>query len=349
MVTYQQCFLNFNDINMKVIQTVNCQTTDNSQSICLKIRNLINANCEYVRINLKNFTESDIQRVDKLLNCIANEDENSKLKIVVDIPSTKIKYRLNVDTPDKIMCGENIIICEPQNLCSIDAKAKKAYIDKSFFGNINSINEGDVLYWGDGEGKFKIVEKRNDSLKIRAENDFFFFDNKSISKYYKKTKLDNKQIDYLRYIIEKFNINIIFLSFCESSNEVRYFKQLFPNVSICGKIETQLGIDNINKILEYSDGIMIARGDLLLNTSLGCFLNNQNYLANTTISRKKELFIATDVLMSLNEQDYPSRADLCDIELIASYLTTGIILKTTFYYNNRFSSVMKLINAINDE
>lgn len=328
---------------MKVMQTINCRTLDNSQEICSKVKKLLDANCECVRINLKNFTDSDIKRVDKLLRCIAKVDKELKLKIAIDIPASKAKYRLHIKEAIEFQKGVRFIICKSNY--TID-EALKAYIDESFFENIKNIKTGDILYWGDGEGKLKIVDKYKDHLEVRTENDFYFYDNKSISRFYKSIKLDNKQKNYLTHIIENYNITLIFLSFCETVTDVEYFKKLYPQLLICSKIETQLGIDNIDEILSVSDGIMIARGDLMLNTPLNHFLNTQNYLAQKTVSSNKKLFIATDILTSMNKQELPSRSDLCDIELITSYSTSGIILKASFFHNNRFSLVMDLINRI---
>lgn len=330
---------------MKIIQTINCRTSDNSQEICSKVKKLLDANCEYVRINLKNFTDSDIKRVDKLLRCIVKEDKDLKLKIAIDIPSSKTKYRLHIQKAIEFQCGEHFIICKSSYTKN---ERLKAYIDDSFFENIKNIKTGDILYWGDGEGKLKIINKYDDHLEVKVENDFYFFDNKSISKFYKSINLDNEQKNYLTHIIKNYNITLIFLSFCETVTDVEYFKKLYPHLLICSKIETQLGIDNIDDILSASDGIMIARGDLLLNTPINHFLDNQNYIAQKTVSNNKKLFIATDILTSINKQTLPSRSDLCDIELISSYSTSGIILKASFFHNNRFSFVMDLINRIID-
>lgn len=114
---------------MKVIQTINCRTLDNSQEICSKVKKLLDANCECVRINLKNFTDSDIKRVDKLLRCIAKEDKELKLKIAIDIPSSKTKYRLHIKESIEFQHGEHFVICKSNYTKD---EMLKAYIDESF-------------------------------------------------------------------------------------------------------------------------------------------------------------------------------------------------------------------------
>lgn len=327
---------------MKVIQTISCMMGEDSKMICSKIRGLIDSNCEFIRINFKNFTDSDIVQVDKLLQCIANEDRESRLKIVIDIPSSKIKYRLNIDDKINLQSGQHFIICKSNY---IKNDMLKAYIDDSFFENIKNIELDDILYWGDGEGKLKIVDKGKEYLKVRVENDFSFIDNKSISNFFKSINLNDKQKKYLNYVIENYNITTIFLSFCETKTDIEYFKKLYSHLLICAKIETQLGINNIDEILDASDGIVIARGDLLLNTPLNHFLENQNYLAKKAVSNNKKLFIATDILTSMNNRTLPSRSDLCDLELIDSYFTTAIILNGSFFHKQKFSKIMDLINT----
>ena len=202
------------------------------------------------------------------------------------------------------------------------------------------------IFWGDGEGKLKVIDKGNMYLKVKAENNFFFFDNKSLSTFYKNIELEAKQLSYINYIVNAFNVKAIFLSFCENAYELENLKKLFPSIDICAKIETQTAINHIDSILNASDGIMIARGDLALNSSIKDFLSNQYYIAKRTLFMNKKLYIATDILMSLSEQDMPSRADLCDFELLQSYLTYAIILKSSFFHKKRYSVVNEFIESV---
>ncbi len=331
---------------MKIVQTINCKAVDDNDNIRFKIKNLIESNCSIVRLNFKNFTDKDMKRIDRILKCLKLEDENSKLDILIDIPSTKNKYRLYVEQPEQIEKNNEILICS-ENYCNNEKKKIKIVsIEKSFFDYIDDLNIGTTIFWGDGEGKLSVIDKGKSFLKVKAENDFFLFNNKSLSKFYENVELNEEQILYLKNIINNYNVKAIFLSFCESPNEVKKLKKLFSKIDICAKIETEKALDNLNSILRVCDGIMIARGDLALNSSLKDFLSNQNYIAKSTNAKGKKLYIATDILMSLNEQDIPSRADLCDFELLQTYSTYAIILKSSFFHKKRFSVVNEFLESV---
>ena len=331
-----------------IFPSINCKMFDDTREICLKIKNLVESNCSTVRLNFKSFIDEDIERIDKLLTCIKAEDKSSNLDIIIDIPSTKNKYRIHVNAPIQVKKDEDIWIYSKTHYSNSSNQIKVANVEESFFDCIDALDIGEFIYWGDGEGKLRVIDKGNMFLKVKAENNFFLFDNKSLSKFYKNIELEPKQLFYIKNIVNTFNIKAIFLSFCESPNELEYFKKLFPTTDICAKIETQTAINYIDSILDVSDGIMIARGDLALNSSIKDFLLNQNYLAKKTHFMNKKLYVATDILMSLNEQDLPSRADLCDFELLQSYSTYAIILKSSFFHKKRFSVINKFIESVSE-
>ena len=160
---------------MKAIQTINCKSVDDTKDICSKIKNLLESKCSTVRINFKNFTSVDIERVDRLLTCIKAEDKNSNLDIIIDIPSTKNKYRLFVNVPFQVKKGEDIWIYSKTYYNNKSKQIKVASIDDSFFDCIDDLDIGAHIFWGDGEGKLKVIDKGNMYLKVKAENNFFFF------------------------------------------------------------------------------------------------------------------------------------------------------------------------------
>lgn len=331
---------------MKIIQTINTKYNDTETSLCHKIQNLIDSNCKYIRLNFKNFSQADIERINLLLSCIGKIDFQKSLNIVIDIPVTKNKYKLNTTAPQNIKKGQCIkVVSLPEAKFPQQTKALN-YVEESFFNFLRQTCLGETFFWGDGEAILKLEEKQQKYMIFRSNNNFLLYDNKSLSNSRKDFHLNTQHVEYLKNISQNYNITDVFLSFCEYPGDILKIKNYLPNISIGAKIETEMGVKNLTTILDTADSIMIARGDLALNIPVNKFLYTQDLIARNTNIKNKKLFIATDILTSLNKQEFPSRADLCDIEKILTYSPEAIILKAASFHNNRFAEIKNFIENI---
>jgi len=82
---------------------------------------------------------------------------------------------------------------------------------------------------------------------------------------------------------------------------------------LVAKIEDKSGIDNLIPILETSDGIMVARGDMGISIPLWTVPVVQKYIIKKCKSRKKFVITATQMLESMVENPIPTRAEVSDV------------------------------------
>jgi pyruvate kinase len=127
-----------------------------------------------------------------------------------------------------------------------------------------------------------------------------------------KIILDIKNYDILEYAIKN-NITHIALSFAETANQIKKVRDIIPSSFIISKIETQIGVDNFCGILDKSNGIMIARGDLGKALSLEKIPPLQRYFIKKTIEKNKFLITATEMLLSMTNSSSPTRAEVSDV------------------------------------
>ena len=92
------------------------------------------------------------------------------------------------------------------------------------------------------------------------------------------------------------------------------------------KIETYRALDKIVEITKTSDGIMVARGDLAFNVSLDKYKASQDMIISAAKDLNKPVYVATDILSSLQYRQVPSRADIIDLNLLKECNVDGIIL-----------------------
>ena len=98
------------------------------------------------------------------------------------------------------------------------------------------------------------------------------------------------------------------------------------NINIIAKIENKEGVDNIEEILDYSYGVMVARGDLAVEISPEKSPIVQKEIVHKAIRKGKPVIIATQMLHSMIENPRPTRAEVNDIANAIYDRTDAIML-----------------------
>ena len=137
------------------------------------------------------------------------------------------------------------------------------------------------------------------------------------------TEFDKKAIDYA---ISR-GCNEVYASFISNANQVNEVrKQINKNIRLISKIETSLGVANIEEILEVSDEILIDRGDLSREISIASIPIAVFRIIELANKKNKPVNIATNVLDSMMNSSIPSRAEISDIYSNLSAGAHGIVL-----------------------
>jgi pyruvate kinase len=115
--------------------------------------------------------------------------------------------------------------------------------------------------------------------------------------------------------IKKQNFNYIALSNTSGKEEIRRIRKLFfpKKVKIIAKIETAEGVKKIDDIINESDGVMVARGDLSKNISYEKVPIEQKVIIKKSKAKKKFVITATEMLLSMMDSKTPERAEISDI------------------------------------
>jgi pyruvate kinase len=131
-----------------------------------------------------------------------------------------------------------------------------------------SVQPGDRILVGDGLIGFEVIETRPESSEVitKIENDGLLGETKSVNLpniLVDLPAITKKDIDDILFGVAQ-KVDFIAASFIRKPSDVLEIRQLIKgsNIKIISKIENQEGLDNFDAILEVSDGIMVARGDL---------------------------------------------------------------------------------------
>lgn len=127
-----------------------------------------------------------------------------------------------------------------------------------------------------------------------------------------KTILDVKSLEKLDYAL-RYGIDFIALSFAEEAAQIENIRRQLPTSFVISKIESEKGVKNFDTILEASDGIMVARGDLGRAVSLEKVPPLQKEFTKKTTEHGKFLVTATEMLLSMVINPQPTRAEVSDV------------------------------------
>jgi pyruvate kinase len=179
---------------------------------------------------------------------------------------------------------------------------------------------GDTIVIDSGVFNVRIVEKNVDHLLVEALNSALIGSRRHINLPGLHLKMpgltDQDKNDVLFGI--KHGFHFIAMSFVRNAANVAELRQLLDtnggrHIKIMSKIETQESIDNIDEIIEASDGIMVARGDLGIEVPIEKLPTYQRMIIEKCQKIGKFHTVATHLLESMIENPFPTRAEVSDV------------------------------------
>merc|ERR1712187_375028 len=111
------------------------------------------------------------------------------------------------------------------------------------------------------------------------------------------------------------NADFIALSFVQAASDVKACRKHCGDkpIKIISKIENVEGLKNVDAILAESDGIMVARGDLGMEIPMEKVWMAQKMMIQKTKAAGKYAVCATEMLASMEDKPFPTRAEACDV------------------------------------
>ena len=129
--------------------------------------------------------------------------------------------------------------------------------------------------------------------------------------------------------------------------QINEIKKILPKkIKIISKIETKKGLKNIDNIINVSDGIMIARGDLGKNIPYEKLPITQKLIIKKCNKKKVFVITATEMLMSITKAKTPERAEITDIANAVLDGSDALMLSEETAIGNYPSLAVKIMNKI---
>lgn len=206
-------------------------------------------------------------------------------------------------------------------LTTRDVEGTEEIVSVSYKGLPNDVEVGSVIYIDDGLVQLEVTEiKDGTDVVCRALNNGVLSNHKGVNLPGSKTNLPAitpKDIDDIKFGIEN-DIDLIAASFVRKKEDVYEIRRILEDnggehIKIISKIESQEGVDNIEEIIEASDGIMVARGDLGVEIRTELIPIVQKEIIRKANKAAKPVITATQMLDSMIRNPRPTRAETTDV------------------------------------
>jgi len=289
-----------------------------------RIGELIEKGVDIFRLN---FSHSDHSTHQRVIETIRQKSEKVRRNVAIlqDISGPKIRIGeinglLELKRGDFITLSREPVEGDPYTLTI------------SYPSIIDSIQEGEYVFFADGTIRTKVVEVGDGIVKLKVKNEGVLSSRKGVN--FPNTNLGISAItpkdeEDLRFGAQM-GVDIVAISFVNRREDILKAREILRQAGadpwIVAKIETRQAVENLEEILEVSDGVMVARGDLGIEVGIERVPIIQKKIIRKAVRLKKPVITATQMLLSMVNSPYPTRAEVSDIANAVMDGSDGVML-----------------------
>ncbi|WP_353662706.1 pyruvate kinase [Hydrogenimonas sp. SS33] len=288
---------------VKVVATLG-PATNNAE----KIGELIDHGVNVFRLNFSYGTHKEHARTIRTIRETAAKKERI-VGILQDICGPKIRVR-GLAEPRSVKKGDRLVMAkEPvgEAFCI------------SYPEIIEDLKQNDAIYFADGTIQTRVVEKHPDRVVLEVLTPGRLLEGKGVNfpkadiTLHALTEKDREDIRFGA----KMGVDFVAISFVSDEEDVIEARRIQRDAGgeawIVSKIERTSAVERIDAIIEASDGIMVARGDLGAEAGLTRVPVLQKMIIKKCNRQAKPVIVATQMLTSMINSPYPTRAEVSDV------------------------------------
>jgi pyruvate kinase len=282
----------------------------NSEAI---VRDLMRLGMDVARLNFSHGTHEEHARMIERLRKIADKEGRS-ICILQDLQGPKIRTgRLKYRAPVSLKSSSNVVIT-PR-----DIPGTSSVISTTFKTLAQEVEPGARILLSDGLIELRVRAVRGDDVECEIVNGGLLGEHKGINlpgakvRVPSMTEKDEKDLEFgIRH-----GVDMVAASFIRTAEDVRAVKrQVHAHRSdawVIAKLEKPQAIEHLEEIMEVSDGVMVARGDLGVEMPPEKVPVIQKLIIRRASEWRKPVITATQMLESMIENPRPTRAEASDV------------------------------------
>jgi len=279
------------------------------------LRKLYENGMNVARINMSHATHKSAKVIIDRINKINKEQkiQSGKIGILLDTQGPEIRTG-DTELPLELNVGEEVTLTVRDEVDVETSSIKINYKDL-----IHSVSEGSRISVDNGLINFMVLSKDAETLRCKVLDGGKLGSKRHVNLPGVRVNLPSltaKDLEDISFGIKN-KVDFIALSFVRNADDLQKLQEILDRkksyAKIIAKIENQEGLDNIHDISKAAWGVMVARGDLGIETSLVDLPNIQRRIMYACAKWGRRSIVATHLLESMIENPTPTRAEVTDI------------------------------------
>jgi len=274
---------------------------------------MIKAGVDVCRLNFSHGSQADHQKVIDVIREI-NKQYKTNVGILADLQGPKIRIGMVKDGGINLISGNKIEITTNE----LVGDDKQIYITYQSFPK--DVRAGEVILLDDGKIQMRVLEtNNNDTVLCEVIYGGILTSRKGVNLPNTKVSipsLTEEDLDNLEFALQN-DVEWIGLSFVRSADDIIELKRIIGRseraARVIAKIEKPEAIDNIDAIINVSDAVMVARGDLGVEMPMEQVPMLQKMIIKKCCAASKPVIVATQMLESMITAARPTRAEVNDV------------------------------------
>ena len=292
----------------KIVATVGpaCDTFE-------KLLHLVKSGVNVFRLNFSHGTLADKEKIINYIKTI-NRNEPYNIAILCDLQGPKLRVGEIENNALQVHEGDTLTFTNEKCIGTKD----RIYVSYPNLAGDVKIHNTILIDDGKIEVKVHSIEENGD-VKVKVKVGGIISSNKGINLPDTKTSLPaltEKDLKDIDFILTQ-NCDWIALSFVRKVEDIRQLRDILnknkSKLKIIAKIEKPEAVEHIKDIINISDGIMIARGDLGVEIPIEKIPLIQKDIIRKCIHRGKPVIVATQMMESMIDKVKPNRSEVTDV------------------------------------
>jgi len=276
------------------------------------LRRMIQAGMDVVRLNFSHGTHQEhlavLQRVRRL-----SERLGQPVAVMQDLSGAKIRLGEIENGSCVVQRNRRLILTTRKKL----GNAERITVSRRSLPR--EVKPGEPILINDGAIRLRVIETGRSEIVCKVLAGGILSSRKGINlpeTHLRLRALTAKDRADLKFGIEN-DVDFVALSFVRNAADVKELRKLIAaagkDIPIIAKIERRKALDNLEEIINEADGVMVARGDLGVETDLESVPLAQKQIIRLCNRMGKPVITATQMLESMVENPTPTRAEVTDV------------------------------------
>jgi pyruvate kinase len=235
--------------------------------------------------------------------------------ILADLPGPKLRIERFAAGKVQLRAGERFDL-----VASADAPpGDERQVGVSYLGLPRDVRAGDTLLLDDGMMQLRVERVEGERIINTVLNDGALSDRKGLNRLGGGLSLGalTDRDRELIAVAAEIGADFIAVSFCRNAADMEEARAIArshgSDAAMCAKIERTEAIENLAEIIDASDTVMVARGDLGVEIGDAELPGLQKKIIRESLARSKVVITATQMLQSMVESPMPTRAEVLDV------------------------------------